>query len=91
MGHYHTVIDYLIKKPNTIVKIACLREDPSVILGYSVYNENALHWVFCKRNWRNIGIAKDLVPSNLNTATHYTKVGRSIMYRKQWIFNPFIL
>jgi len=91
MAHYHKVIDFILAKPATIVKIACLQEDPSVILGYAVMSDVAIHWVFVKKNWRKIGIAKDLTPSNLTTATHSTKVGMSIMKRKNWVYNPFAI
>lgn len=91
MENYHKVIDLIFKRPNTQIKVACLKEDSNVILGYSVLCDDAVHWVFCKKNWRGIGLAKDLVPSNVNTVTNLTKVGMSLMKKKGMQFNPFIL
>lgn len=88
---YHDVIANIINKSHTTIKIACLKEDPNVILGYCVYNNNAIHWVFVKKAWRSIGIAKNLVPENIKTVTHITDVGKSITIKKGYTFNPFAL
>lgn len=87
---YSKVIENLLDRPDISVKISCLTEDPSVILGYAVYNHDALRWVHVKAAWRNIGIAKSLVPSDIRVVTHLTKVGLAIFkkYRKAK-FNPF--
>lgn len=89
MEHYHKVVEYILNKPGISIKIACLSEDADVILGYAIYENDKLHWTFVKKNWRNIGIAKDLVPSNITTVTHLTKVGLSIIHKKSLQFNPF--
>ena|ERR1700677_764254 len=88
---YQQFIEQLLKNPNVSVKIACLQDDPEVILGYSVYHKNILHWVFTKKAWRKIGIAKKLVPIETSTVTHLTAIGKSIMQKKtKWQFNPFL-
>ncbi len=78
--------------PNVNVKIACLKEDENVVLGYSVarkINEvNILDFVFVKSAWRGIGIAKSLVPSPLHVVTSLTKSGKALK-PKEVIFNPF--
>lgn len=93
MDHYHKVIDFILQSPNTIIAVACLKEDQDVILGYSVINSsnNSLHWVFVKKAWRGIGISKKIVPNTVNTVTHLTKVGLSIITKKNIQFNPFVL
>lgn len=92
MANYHTVIENLLKSPKVEVRIACLKEDPSVILGYSILgSENAVHWVFVKKSWRGIGIAKDLVPATVVASTHFTKLGLSIMKKKNIAYNPFLV
>ncbi len=88
---YHSVIAQVMSKPTVKVTIACLKEDPSVILGYSVVEGNKLHWVQVKRAWRNIGIAKGLVPVTIDTVTHLTDVGKAIFQKKKLTFNPFNL
>lgn len=87
---YHDFIESILNRPTTVIKIACLKDDPEVILGYSVYSGTSLHWVFVKKAWRSIGIARSLVPTNTTTVTHMTNVGLSILKKhKNVIFNPF--
>lgn len=92
MENYHTIIESIIANPNTIIKVACLKGDADVILGYTVYHDvqrgSAIDWVFTKSAWRNIGIAKMLCPDNAVACTHLTKVGRAIK-PKNCDFNPF--
>lgn len=91
MERYHKVAEYLLKKPSITIKIACLKEDQNAILGYAIYENNVLHWVFVKKAWRSIGIAKDLVPSTIKIVTHLTKSGVSILSKKNLEFNPFLI
>lgn len=87
---YHKIIEGILSKPNVAVKVACLKENPNVILGYSVYAGSRLDWVHVKKAWRNIGIAKDLTPNNIATVSHVTSVGRSILKKHNNVtFNPF--
>lgn len=88
---YHRIIELILEKPNVIIKVACLKEDPDVILGYSVSEGLVLHWVFVKSAWRKIGIAKDLVPE-FKSVSHITAIAKSILITKfpTVEFNPFI-
>jgi hypothetical protein len=88
---YHRIIELILNKPHVIIQIACLKEDPDVILGYSVYEGFVLHWVFVKSAWRKIGIAKDLVPE-FKSVSHITAIAKSILITKfpQVEFNPFV-
>lgn len=88
---YHKVVEGILLKSNTEIKVACLKEDPDTILGYSVYSGNTLHFVFVRNRWRNIQIAKSLVPKEITVATHLTKIGKSILSKQsKIIFNPFV-
>ncbi len=92
MEHYHNVIEHILASKSTTVKVACLLEDPEVILGYTVLgSNNTVHWVFVKKSWRSIGIAKDLVPAQTKNVTHLTKTGLSIIRAKDIDFNPFLV
>lgn len=87
---YGLFIEKIIADKNTSVNVACLKDDPDVILGYSVSSGPVVHWVFCKKSWRNIGIAKSLVPKTIEKVTHLTSVGRSILRRSPNVkFDPF--
>lgn len=91
MGAYHKIATDLLNTDETVTKIACLKEDPSVILGYAIYSHKILHYAFCKKDWRGIGIAKQLIPQTIDTITHVTKVGASIAKKKSWDYNPFLI
>lgn len=93
MDKYHTVVEHILAK--STIEISCLREDPEVILGYSVFeldpiNGNILHWVFVKSAWRKIGICKSLVPSTIKVVTHLTKIGKALK-PVNVDFNPFVI
>lgn len=96
MERYHTLVEHAIDDSKTVIQVACLKEDPEVILGYAVLGANTtgitLHWCFVKSAWRSIGIAKGLVPKeHINAVTHLTKTGLSILRKNpDVIFNPFL-
>lgn len=92
MDNYKKVIEALLSSPNVSVKIASLKEDPSVILGYSILSNDyqSIHWVFVKSVWRNKGISKSLVPTHPMQVTHLTKLGLSLLPKLNGaVFNPF--
>jgi hypothetical protein len=72
--------------------VACLKEDPDVILGYSVTDGTRIHWVHLKAAWRGIGLARSLIPKNADSASHMTKIGLAITKKYPQIkFRPFSL
>lgn len=89
MRSYHRYLENLLGTPGVITCIACLKSDPDVILGFSVFQSDTLHWVFVKKDWRRIGLCNDLLPPNLKTVTGFTRVGEVIRKRKSLTFNPF--
>lgn len=89
---YHQIIEVILADKRVTVKVACLKDDPDVVLGYSVYSGNRLDWLFVKRAWRNIGIAKSLIPKGITIVSHLTATGRSMLRKTKGVFfNPFSL
>lgn len=88
---YHSVVETIITKPGVDIKVACLKEDPSVIIGYGVFEGSKIHWMHVKKLWRGIGVARDLIPPTITTATHLSDAGKSILLKRGWVFNPFLL
>lgn len=86
---YHAVIEAILNKPEVSILVCCLKDEPSVIIAYSVFEHNRLHWVHVKKAWRKVGIAKSIVPSKINTVSHLTSVGKTILLKKSLKFNPF--
>lgn len=94
MDNYKLIAEAIVDNPKTMIKIACLKEDPDVILGYSILSDNfkTVHWVYCKSAWRKQGIGRALTPAFPTVVTHLTSLGRSLMSKISTAkFNPFKL
>jgi len=83
---YHAVLENILNK--ACVEIACLDEDSDTVLGYVVYRGSIMDWVFVKKSFRKIGIAKRLAPANITKVSHLTKIGKAVK-PDEWKFDPF--
>lgn len=90
MTSYRQVIATILARPDTSLNVACLKESDDVILGYSITQPNILHFVFVKYTWRDMGIARALVPEDTVFATHITRHG-TFTKPPHIRFNPFKL
>ena len=69
---------------NAKVRIACMSDDPMTIIGYSVYTDKHLDFVYVKDDYRNKGIGRMLVPLNIQTVNaQLTKIGKAIVEKKK--------
>lgn len=94
MVNYKPVAELLVSGKTTAVKIACLKEDPDVILGYSILSNDyqTIHWVHVKNAWRHKGIARSLLPKYPTAVTHLTRLGKDLLPKfDSCSFNPFKL
>ena len=92
MNKYKLVANALVNDEKTIVRIACLPEDPDVILGYSLISsdQSTVYFTFVKTAWRKRGIGKSLVPPSPQYVAHLTKLGESLLDKiNNPQFNPF--
>lgn len=91
--HFGEFVKKRVLSPGILIMVAALKENEDVILGYSVVqrvkDKNALHWVYVKREWRRLGLMKDLLPSQIDFVTSMTKVGKKLK-PKHIEYNPFI-
>lgn len=90
MDNYKLIAEALLAK--NIIKIACLKEDKDVILGYSILSNdfNNIHFVYVKSAFRRQGIGKSLLPQFPLCVTHLTTLGKSLLPKfNNCIFNPF--
>ena len=74
------------------VRVACLEQKPSVIVGYAVIEASdapVIHYIFCKREFRGAGIAKGIIADLIDRSdvvyTH--KAFRSAP--PSWIYDPY--
>lgn len=99
MNAYKKFAEAIILSPKNTVRLAVLKEDEDVILGYSILSldNKTVHWVFVKagdkdesKSWRKKGLARVLVPSNPECVTHLTALGKSLLYKLPGcVFDPF--
>ncbi len=94
MSNYKHIAENIVNSPYTIIKVACLKEDPNVILGYSILSSDfqTVHWVYCKSAWRKQGIAASLLPKAPSYITHLSELGKTLMPKLNTaVFNPFAI
>src|ERR1700686_3327393 len=72
MDRYKRVANALVNDTNTDIFVACLPEDPDVILGYSLISKDGktLYWTFVKAAWRKNGIGKSLISQDIKYVAH---------------------
>ncbi len=92
MKNYKTMAESVVDNRKAVIKVACLKEDPNVIIGYSILSSDyqAIIWCFVKKAWRERGIGRSLLPQYPTAATHLTVLGKTLMHKYPGIvFNPF--
>ena len=80
---YNKVIDWLLSQPDTEVHVACLPDQPPVILGYAVSQKRILHFLFIKEAFKNLGIEESLLKEigKIDVYTHKTVSIKKIMHK----------
>jgi hypothetical protein len=91
MNSYKQVAKNMLESPKVKVRVACLKEDSDIILGYSVSSSDnvAVVWMFVKTPWRQQGIGKSLLPPGVQYATLLTDLGKNLLPKFNLFFNPF--
>jgi hypothetical protein len=72
--HIKSVLSHV----DTKIHIACLEENPILIVGYSVMRGNHIEWVYVKINYRKKGIAELLTRNFSTISPPPTKIGKDI-------------
>jgi len=88
---YQINIKNILSRPQCIVRLAVLTDDPDVCLGFSVSEPDTLHYCWAHKDARKIGIAKSLTQFPFSVITHVTTTGMMIWNKKcpSVKFNPF--
>lgn len=90
---YHRYLENLMSKPDSVIRLAVLSDEPDTALGFSVCREDVCDFIHVHKDQRRVGIAKSLFPPNITTMTHITLTAMDIWRRndkyKHLIFNPF--
>lgn len=74
-------INYIL--PMGDIKIACLKETPMVIIGYSVSFDKHLWYMYVKGDYRRQGVGTLLMPKDIETvSSSLTGIGKTIVTKK---------
>lgn len=91
--HYEPYIKNLLKKPDSLVKLAVLSDDHDVVLGFSVSREDVIDYIHVHKDQRRQGIARKIFPEGITTMSHFTLTSGLIWQGnkkyKHLKFNPF--
>jgi len=87
--NYGNYISALLARPEMKVKLAVLNDD--TVLGWSLYMNKTVHYVWVKSEVRRQGIGKSLLPNEFDTISHITNKGINIWINKypKVRFDPF--
>jgi GNAT superfamily N-acetyltransferase len=94
MENYKHIVKALLEHPNTMLVMACLKDDPDITLGYSLLSKDGatVHWIYVKKAWRKKGIGKSLLPKSPKYVSHLSELGKSLLTKiNNPQFNPFSL
>ena len=91
--HYQQVIKQMLLKRSISLIVACLDDEPDIILGWVAHEPTIVHFVYVKNAWRKQGIATQLLKgcSQLSFVTHITALGDNIRKEKGLKFDPFLI
>ncbi len=92
MDNYKRLANATLTNPKIKIQVACLKEDPNVILGYSIVSadDKAVVWLFVKTAWREQGIGRSLLPHSPQYVTLLTGLGKTLLPKLSGcVFNPF--
>lgn len=92
---YDTYIASILQRAHVMVLLAVLSDNHDIVLGFCIFERNhhqgILHYVYVQKDFRKIGIAKMIVPTQIDIITHLTRTGLELWNSKcpKAIFNPF--
>jgi len=86
---YKIYIDMLLSRPESVIKMALLNDD--TVLGWSLFENKTLHYIWVKKEVRRQGIGKSLLPKEFDKISHITNKGLNIWVSKfpEVRFDPF--
>lgn len=95
---HHKTVEHIAKNNNII--IACNENDPTQIYGYicagQVDGILAIHYIYVKHTFRNLGIGKALLnafehdPAQAAVYTHHTRMADKLAAKYNMIYHPYV-
>lgn len=95
---HHQIIESILACDTTALTIACLHDDPAVIIGYLLFDpvQEIIHYMYVKGPFQGNGVARRLIAANACNSykwrvTHMTEDGEKFWKHHKWVFNPYLL
>lgn len=80
----------VLSRPGVEVRVVSVADEPSLILGYAVFEGPTLHWVYVKAEGRSQGLARKLLEGHsIERVSNLTTVGDAIRRKRKWRFYPW--
>ncbi len=93
MREHSKVITEILTAPSTFVHVACLTEDPSIVVAFAAVSRldigNVLHFMYTKKLWRGNKIHELIVPEKIHYYTHRTRQFLKIK-SNELKYNPYL-
>lgn len=96
-SYHQETLTEILERDATKIYLAVAHDDDNVILGYLVTENDNIHFVYVKRDFRNFGVAKILAEAfgkDLNTVqfSHWTHDTDWICSKyPEMIYNPYLV
>lgn len=83
-SNHHLVVDRLVQAPETKILVATDVEDPTVLLGFLVFEPGVIHFAYTKKPFRGLQVFRRLLEASgldLNSAaySHFTTEAASFI------------
>lgn len=87
---HESLISRVLAMP-TALRVLAPADEPSAILGWACVVGVTLHYVFVKRDFRGLGLARMLLEdARIAVYTHRPVNMRDAKWAHEWIFNPYV-
>ena len=85
----HKAIERILRSCS--IRVACINEDPEIILGYVVLGPSIVHYAFTKPAFRRMHILTRLLPDGDLEYTHRTEDSDRVLARlPRLTYNPYL-
>lgn len=92
---YRNIILSILSIPTVTLSIITPSEDPSIIIGYAVYETNTLHYIHIRKEFQKLGLAKHLISHLFDGRhmrySHHTRPFQNRFNIPNWEFIPWAI
>lgn len=98
---HHALIDTILKRKSTLIKVAVATDQQDVIYGYAIFEQlhdyNIFHYIYIKRPFHGFNICDLLLssaPFEIKSdvfCSHLTKKGLKLLNKYFMQYNPYLI